>query len=273
MITSSLLEKSRRINHQLQEASGQHVDFNKHAEVLKELVQANTYIVNCDGEILGYAQLHKVECDLLFERSADALSFTEGFCRDFLMKDDQVHINLHLNDDICVFDQERKCTYKNRYLSIFPIIRGNKRLGTLFLSRFDRPFDDDDLVLLEIGSIVVSMEMLRLSEAARNESIRQKSEVQLALDTLSYSEYQAVEKIFEELDEDRGLLVASKIADKLGITRSVIVNAIRKLESAGVIESSSLGMKGTHIRVLNPYLRECLSTASENVTLKMLEMD
>ena len=43
-------------------------------------------------------------------------------------------------------------------------------------------------------------------------------------------------KIFGELDGDEGLLVASKIADKSGITRSVIVNALRKLESAGVIE-------------------------------------
>ena len=48
-----------------------------------------------------------------------------------------------------------------------------------------------------------------------------------------------------------GLLVASKIADRVGITRSVIVNALRKLESAGVIESRSLGMKGTFIKVLN----------------------
>ncbi|MGB4681430.1 MAG: GTP-sensing pleiotropic transcriptional regulator CodY [Firmicutes bacterium] len=259
MITSSLLEKSRRINHQLQEAGGQQVDFNKHAEVLKELVQANVYIVNHEGKILGYSQLHKVDCDILFDKSADTLSFTEGFCRDFLMKDDQVHINFHPNDGNCVFDQERKCTYSNRYLSIFPIIRGEKRLGTLFLTRFDRPFDVDDLVLLEIGSIGVSLEMLRLNEAEKNKALRQKSEVQLALDTLSYSEYQAVEKIFEELDGDRGLLVASKIADKLGITRSVIVNALRKLESAGVIESNSLGMKGTHIRVLNPWLRECLN--------------
>ncbi|MDX5324286.1 MAG: GTP-sensing pleiotropic transcriptional regulator CodY, partial [Exiguobacterium sp.] len=36
-----------------------------------------------------------------------------------------------------------------------------------------------------------------------------------------------------------------------GITRSVIVNALRKLESAGVIESRSLGMKGTYIKILN----------------------
>jgi len=56
-----------------------------------------------------------------------------------------------------------------------------------------------------------------------------------------------------------GLLVASKIADQLGITRSVIVNALRKFESAGVIESRSLGMKGTYIKVLNPFLLDYLA--------------
>ncbi len=54
-----------------------------------------------------------------------------------------------------------------------------------------------------------------------------------------------------------------KIADRVGITRSVIVNALRKFESAGVIESRSLGMKGTFIKILNDYLLEEL----EKVTL------
>ena len=45
--------------------------------------------------------------------------------------------------------------------------------------------------------------------------------------------------------------MASKIANRVGITRSVIVNALRKLESASVIESRSLGMKGTFIKILN----------------------
>ena len=48
--------------------------------------------------------------------------------------------------------------------------------------------------------------------------------------------------------EQKVYLFASKIADRVGITRSVIVNALRKLESAGVIESRSLGMKGTYIK-------------------------
>ena len=57
--------------------------------------------------------------------------------------------------------------------------------------------------------------------------------------------------IFDELEGEEGILVASKIADRVGITRSVIVNALRKFESAGVIESRSSGMKGTYIKVLN----------------------
>ena len=45
----------------------------------------------------------------------------------------------------------------------------------------------------------------------------------------------------------------------VGITRSVIVNALRKFESAGVIDCKSSGMKGTYIKVVNEYVFEELS--------------
>ena len=86
----------------------------------------------------------------------------------------------------------------------------------------------------------------------------------MALGTLSYSEVEAVQQIFKELEGTEGLLVASKIADRSGITRSVIVNALRKLESAGVIESRSLGMKGTFIRILNDKFSEEVDKLSMN---------
>ena len=73
---------------------------------------------------------------------------------------------------------------------------------------------------------------------------------------MSYSEAEAAVNILGELEGNEGLLVASKIADRVGITRSVIVNALRKFESAGVIESKSLGMKGTYIKILNEYLMD-----------------
>jgi len=103
---------------------------------------------------------------------------------------------------------------------------------------------------------VVGMEILRSKSEEIEEEARKKAVVQLAIGTLSFSELEAVEHIFEELDGNEGLLVASKIADRVGITRSVIVNALRKFESAGVIESRSLGMKGTYIKILNDKLLE-----------------
>lgn len=89
----------------------------------------------------------------------------------------------------------------------------------------------------------------------------------MAMKALSYSEIDAINHIITRLkelsaeknagfrkenNECEGVVIASKIADHVGVTRSVIVNALRKLESAGIIESRSLGMKGTFIKVLSP---------------------
>ncbi len=78
-------------------------------------------------------------------------------------------------------------------------------------------------------------------------------EVKNVIDKLSFSELTAVIKIFSEYKTDDITIVASQVAQKYNLTRSSIVNAIRKLESAMVIESYSLGVKGTHIKVINNY--------------------
>ena len=75
---------------------------------------------------------------------------------------------------------------------------------------------------------------------------------------------EAIIHIFDELEGEEGILVASKIADRVGITRSVIVNALRKFESAGVIESRSSSMKGTYIKVLNDAVFDELDKVRRN---------
>jgi transcriptional pleiotropic repressor len=139
-------------------------------------------------------------------------------------------------------------------MTVVPIIGGGDRLGTLVLTRLSGAFDDDDLILAEYGSTIVGMEILRERTEEIEQEVRSRAVVAVAVGSLSFSELEAVEHIFEELDGKEGLLVASKIADRVGITRSVIVNALRKLESAGVIETRSLGMKGTYIKILNHQL-------------------
>ena len=94
--------------------------------------------------------------------------------------------------------------------------------------------------------------MMRSVFEENEDEERNIQNVKSAINTLSFSELEAIIHIFDELQGEEGILVASRIADRVGITRSVIVNALRKFESAGIIESRSSGMKGTYIKILNP---------------------
>lgn len=73
----------------------------------------------------------------------------------------------------------------------------------------------------------------------------------MVIGILFYFEFEVVEYIFVELDGKEGLFVVSKIVDRVGIIRFVIVNVFRKFESVGVIELRLLGMKGIYIRIFN----------------------
>ena len=137
---------------------------------------------------------------------------------------------------------------------ISPIESSGERLGTLFVYKCNEQYDIDDIILCEYGMTVVGLEMLRAVNEENAEENRKIAIVKSAISTLSFSEMEAITHIFDELNGMEGILVASKIADKAGITRSVIVNAIRKFESAGIIESRSSGMKGTYIKVLNDFV-------------------
>ena len=90
---------------------------------------------------------------------------------------------------------------------------------------------------------------VRREKLAKLQEMGRDPFVQSRYDRTNYS--MDIKNNFEEMEGKEGILVASKIADRVGITRSVIVNALRKFESAGVIESRSSGMKGTYIKVLN----------------------
>ena len=124
-------------------------------------------------------------------------------------------------------------------------------VDSLLNERFLGVLSTKDIIVSEYGTTVVGLEMMRAVHEENAEEDRKQQVVKSAFNTLSFSELEAIIHIFDELDGDEGILVASKIADRVGITRSVIVNALRKFESAGVIESRSSGMKGTYIKVLN----------------------
>ncbi len=250
---ATLLEKTRKINRLLQKS--EKVDYPEISRLLSEVLEANVYIANRNGTILGYSLLDGFECEIMMERVLQHGIFPERYV-EWLMRITETSPNHILKNHMCAFSDDTECLFAGKYTTIVPVHGSGERIGTLIVAKFQEPFGDDDLLLAEYGATVVGMEILRDKSDRIEEEARKKATVQVALGTLSYSELEAIMHILNELDGNEGLLVASKIADRVGITRSVIVNALRKFESAGVIESKSLGMKGTYIKILNDLLLE-----------------
>ncbi|HHV63502.1 MAG TPA: GTP-sensing pleiotropic transcriptional regulator CodY [Peptococcaceae bacterium] len=259
----NLLDKTRAISKLIQRAAGKPVDFEEMAKTLSEKIEANCYIVGRRGKILGYSFLPNFSCGEMEEIVIHAERFPESY-NEGLLRVLETKANTTQVENACIFNKNEKCVFNNKITTIVPILGGGDRVGTLVLAKFDKRFTASDLILAEYGATVVGMEILRVKAEQAEQEARKKAAVQIAVGTLSYSELEAVEHIFAELGGGEGLLVASKIADRVGITRSVIVNALRKFESAGVIESKSLGMKGTYIKVLNDYLLEELAKNSQH---------
>ena len=239
-----ILDKTRKINKLLHNNNSSKVVFNDICEVLTEILLSNVLVISRKGKILGVSQCEGVE------EIRELISDKVGGHIDPLLNERLLGIlstKENVNLETLGFESDVR-----RYQAIItPIDIAGERLGTLFLYKDGDPYVIDDIILSEYGTTVVGLEMMRSVNEENAEENRKIQIVKSAISTLSFSELEAIIHIFDELDGTEGILVASKIADRVGITRSVIVNALRKFESAGVIESRSSGMKGTYIKVVN----------------------
>ena len=240
-----LLDKTRKINKLLHNNNSQKVVFNDICDVLSEILEANSLVISKKGKVLGVGT-HNGTSEIT-ELIADKVG---GFIDEMLNERLLSILSTKENVNLATlgFDEENV----NRFQAIIsPIDIAGSRLGTVFIYKEEKGFDIDDIILSEYGTTVVGLEMMRSVNEENAEENRKIAIVKSALSTLRFSELEAIIHIFDELNGNEGVLVASKIADRVGITRSVIVNALRKFESAGVIESRSSGMKGTYIKVIN----------------------
>ena len=227
-MASVLLEKTRKISRLLEKV--EKIAYSDLSKTLSDVMRANVYLVNRDGKILGYSIVDEFECELMMEKVLKTGRFPERYVN-WLSKVLETSENLTLNNGMCAFSTETACIANEKYTTVVPIYGAGERLGTLIAATFNDPFVDDDLILAEYAATVVGIEFLRDRTERIEDDARKMATIQVALGTLSYSEMEAVMHILGELDGNEGLLVASKIADRVGITRSVIVNALRKLKA------------------------------------------
>lgn len=240
-----LLDKTRKINKLLHNNHSHRVEFNDICEVLSGILESNILVISQKGKILGAASYSGI--DKIGELiTADTGGFVDNMLNERLLGVLSTKENVNLLTLGFSGGSERK--FK---ALIAPVDIAGERLGTLFIYKCVADYDIDDIILCEYGATVVGLEMMSSVNNENAEDERKKKIVESAIKTLSASELQAVKAVFAHMDGMDGILVASRIADDTGITRSVIVNALKKFDSAGVISTKSSGMKGTKIKVLN----------------------
>ena len=232
MSSVQLLDKTRKIGKLLHNNNSSKVVFSDICKVMREILNSNVLVISRKGKVLGVGKSDGIEpiTELLDDNIG---GFIDPMLNERLLGVLSTKENVNLE----TLGFENTDTRKFQAI-ITPIEIAGERLGTLFIYKCNEQYDIDDIILCEYGTTVVGLEMLRAVNEESAEESRKVAVVKSAVSTLSFSDME-------------GILVASKIADRVGITRSVIVNALRKFESAGVIESRSSGMKGTYIKVLN----------------------
>jgi len=199
----------------------------------------NVYLVDKTGKMLAYA----------LEEGFTSSAYDEEWIINRMLPDELSNSLMKIGA-VTIYDGFEKAN-----ILVAPIVGGGRRIGSLLFAAPNASFDENDFIIAEFAATTIGMIIANRIDLMQEDEAQEVKLARSAIKSLSYSEILAMQHIFDELDGDEGLLVASRIADNAGITRSVIVNALRKLASAGVVESRSLGMKGTYLRILNKEIR------------------
>lgn len=132
--------------------------------------------------------------------------------------------------------------------------------GSIILHRPGGAFDEDEELALGIA-ISVCIVLFRTETASTAQELaRRRTAVRHVVGTLSYSQLLAACSIAKLMRFSggiaEGIFIASSVASLLGVAQSVITAALKKLEAANLVETRSLGMKGTFVRFADKFLYE-----------------
>ncbi|HSW34979.1 MAG TPA: hypothetical protein VLH18_00045 [Candidatus Limnocylindrales bacterium] len=264
MKDKSLLEQVRRINRIFLQPVNGDPSINEGVKALADVMQAAAFVTDNGGKLLASHVMEGQESRWLTQL-VEKVSLAGSTQGSSLFSTSDVQFNVNYVSETALNDgyvKSEESTGKS-ILTVVPIFSGGLRIATLVLCRSTQPFEHGHLILAEIGAAMIGLLLMQASVERQEENSRSKVLAKVAFESLSYSEVEAIQEVLKNIKGNESVIVASKIADSLGITRSVIVNALRKFESAGIIASRSLGMKGTFIRIKNKQAFEEIAAFSE----------
>lgn len=248
-----LLDKTRNINRLLQgKMDSNRVIFNDLCSILRDSLDSNILVISKKGKLLGISNMPESRTieNLLTSRVGTVIdSNLNNRLTNILSTKENVNL------ETLGFSRE---DVKGVTAIVTPILISGNRLGHLFIYREGMTYSIEDIILAEYGATVVGLETMRSEKEEVDIEKNMRATVESAINSLSGSELESIKCVISELEGGEGILVASRIADQIGITRSIIVNSLRKFESAGIIKTRSSGMKGTYIKVVNEFVYELL---------------
>ena len=187
-----ILTKVRKLNWVLQESASGVFSFNDLCGILSDLMDANVYIANRRGKVIGVHYKIKSDSSTITDPETGSEKFPNEY-NEALLKVVETEANLKAEEALEIFKYDYD-TYDKLH-TIIPIHAGGQRLGTLIVTRYKPEFIDEDLVLGEYGATVVGLEIQRRKTLEIEEDARKRAVVQMAIGTLSYSEIEAVQQI------------------------------------------------------------------------------
>ncbi len=236
-----LLDRIRTVNGLLQKNEKGKVVFTDICECMGNILSSDVVVLSRKGKILGRNSL--IDEYLVLRETAVGEKIENAVNRRLLSI---LSTQENVNPELLGLNGE-----KDMKLLVTPIEISGKRLGTMIVCRKKNGYSIEDIILCEYADTVLNLEMLRSETEEHEAEDRVEKMVKAAFSALSYSEALGAVKVLRNLKGNDGTVVASRVAENLGITRSVVVNGLKKLESAGIIETGSAGMKGTRINVVN----------------------
>lgn len=239
-----LLDKTRKINRLLRDNRVSKVAFTDLCQVLGDLLDSNVFVISSKGKVLGMSLTDSGKILSGFPATKGKLTDAKLSKRFLEVLSTKENVNL---ETLGMSKEETR----DLQALITPVYIAGKRLGTLFLYRGMQVYGIEDIILTEYSTTVVGLEMMRsVTEELDHENHRKKV-VDSVMSILSPLERKAVGSVVMQISSGEGTIVTSRLAKEVGITRTVIVNALKKMESAGLMETKSYGVKGTHIKILH----------------------
>ena len=142
--------------------------FNDICQVLSDILQSNVLVISKKGKVLGIKNRDDIEVidDLV---TNEVGNYIDKMLNERLLGVLSTKENVNL--ETLGFELADFGIYQ---AMVTPIDIAGKRLGSVFMYREDRQYEIDDIILIEYGTTVVGLEMIRAVTDENAEEIRRR---------------------------------------------------------------------------------------------------